>query len=80
MLSKHHCHFRNNYNRQQCQICIKEKPQDTLDKSGISDNLSRTFDCLPHELLTAKLHAYETIVFKTSKFPTSQKKTTNPIK
>ena len=38
------------------------KLQKTLDQekeySGLPTNLSKSFDCLPHDLIVAKLHAY----------------------
>ena len=60
--SKFQCGFRKGYSTQQCLIALMEKWKSAIDKgksfrAWLTD-LSRAFDCLPHELLIAKLHAY----------------------
>ena len=60
--SKFECGFRKNYRTQQCLIVMKEKLQQYFDKDDaracILNDLSITFDCLPHEFITVKRHAY----------------------
>ena len=55
--------FRKNHSAQQCLIIMIEKLRQSLDNGGASAALltdfSKTFDCLPHDLLIAKLHAYD---------------------
>ena len=61
-LSKYLCGFRKNYSCQYSLLNMLRKWQSTLNTSGIVGailmDLSKAFDCLPHDLLIAKLHAY----------------------
>ena len=56
------CGFRKGYRTQQCLIDLIEKWKSATDKGksfgALLTDLSKAFDCLPHELLIAKLHAY----------------------
>ena len=60
--SKFQCGFRKGYSTQQCLIALIEKWKSATDKGksfgALLTDLSKAFDCLPHELLIAKLHAY----------------------
>ena len=49
VLSKYQCEFRRGYNAQHCLVSFIEKWKKSIDNG---------FDCLPHELLIAKLDAY----------------------
>ena len=63
ILSKWQCGFRQGYSTQHCLLITTEKWCQCLDKVGISGalltNLSKAFDCLLHDLLIAKLAAYD---------------------
>ena len=56
------CGFRKGFNAQQCLIGMIEKAKRTMDKDGhfsaLLTELSKVFDCLPHDLFIAKLDAY----------------------
>ena len=59
--SKFQCGFRKGYSTQQCLIASIEKWKSATDKGkslALLTVLSKAFDCLPHELLSAKLHDY----------------------
>ena len=56
------CGFRKGFSTQHCLIAMIEKMKSSLDKShyaaALLTDLSKAFDCINHELLIAKLHAY----------------------
>ena len=51
ILSKYQCGFRKGFNTKHCLLAMIEKP-------ALLTDLSKAFNCLPHDLLIAKLHAY----------------------
>ena len=61
-LSKYQCGFRKNHSAQNCLVYMLEKFKEALDKKNnfgaLLTDLSKAFDCIPHDLLVAKLHAY----------------------
>ena len=60
--SKCQCGFRKGCSTQQCLIALIETWKSATDKGksfgALLTDLSMAFDCLPHELLITKLHAY----------------------
>ena len=56
------CGFRKNYNTQHALIRLIERFKHCLDNSGVIAavlmDLSKAYDCTPHDLLIAKLHTY----------------------
>ena len=60
ILSKYQTGFRKGFSPQSCLVAIIQK---SLDQAGeyaaLLTDLSKAFDCLPHDLIIAKLHAYE---------------------
>ena len=61
-LSKQQCGFRKGYNPQYCLLVMLEKLKNKVEKGkcfeALLTDLSKTFDCIYHELLIAKPHAY----------------------
>ena len=61
-LSDKLCGFRKGFNSQYTLISLLEKLERSLDSQGIGaallTDLSKAFDCLNHNLMIAKLHAY----------------------
>ena len=62
LLSKYHCAFRKWFSTQHCLLAMIKKLRKSLDSRGTSvailTDLSKAFDCLLHDLLIAKIHAY----------------------
>ena len=61
-LSKYQCGFRKEYSTQHCLLAMLEKWKSAVDKGksfgALLTDLSKAFDCLPDELLLAKLHVH----------------------
>ena len=61
-LSDQQCGFWKGYSTQHCLLNLLEKWKNSVDKGksfgALFTDLSKAFDCLNHELLTAKRNAY----------------------
>ena len=62
LLSKYQCGFRKGFSAQHCLLAMVERWKNAVDKGkvfgALLTDLSKAFDCLPHELIIAKLNAY----------------------
>ena len=62
LISPYLCGFRKGYNAQHALLKLKNSINKSLDKRKyvglVMMDLSKAFDCMPHNLLIAKLHAY----------------------
>ena len=62
LLSKYQCGFRKGFSAQHCLLTMLEKWKEAVDKGEVFrtllTDLSKAFDCLSHELITANLNAY----------------------
>ena len=62
LLSKYQSRFRRGFTAQNCLLAMLEKWKSAVDKwkafGILLTDLSKTFDCLSHELIVAKLDAY----------------------
>ena len=60
--SKYQCGFRKGFSTQRCQVSMLEKWKFATDNKksfrALLTDLSKSFDCLSHDLLIAKLNAY----------------------
>ena len=61
-MPKYQCGFRRGYNAQQFLVSLIKRWNKSVDNGGafgaLLTDLSKAFDCLPHELLIARLDAY----------------------
>ena len=62
VLSKFQCGFRKRYSTKDCLLALVENCNKTLDQGNeygaLLTYLPKAFDCLPYDLIVAKLHAY----------------------
>ena len=62
IFSKYKTGFRKGFSPQSCLVAMIEKIKKSLDRGGeyaaLLTDLSKAFNCLPHDLIIAKLHAY----------------------
>ena len=62
ILSKHHCSFSKGHSAQRSLIVLLKKWKESVDQGhvfgALLTDLSKAFDCLPHNLLIANLNAY----------------------
>ena len=63
IFSRNQCGFRKGFSVVNCLLPMIEKWRESLDQGGaygaLLTDLSKAFDCLPHELIIAKLYTYE---------------------
>ena len=63
IVSKYQCDFRKGYSAQHCLLVMKEKWKKVVDNGGafgaLLTDLFKAFDCIPHDLIIAKLEAYD---------------------
>ena len=62
IFARNQCGFRKSFGVLNCLLPMIEKCRESLDQGGaygaLPTDLSKAFDCLPHELVIAKLYAY----------------------
>ena len=62
ILSKYQCGFRKGYSAQHCLLVMIERWKQMVDCGGVFGalltDLSKAFDCIPHDLIIAKREAY----------------------
>ena len=60
------CGFRKQHSTQHALVCVTEKWKKCMDDSGtivvVFMDLSKAYNCISHDLLIAKLHAYEVCI------------------
>ena len=63
IFSKYQCGFRKSYSAQHCLLVMIEKWKKVVDNGGafgaLLTDLSKAFDYIPHDLIIAKLEAYD---------------------
>ena len=63
IFSRYQCGFRKGYSAQQCLLAMIEKWKKTVDNGGVFGalltDLSKAFDCIPHDLIIAKLEVFD---------------------
>ena len=61
-LSKYECGFQKRFFGQHCLLAMLEKWKKAVDSKNVLDalltNLSKAFECMPHDLITAKISVY----------------------
>ena len=62
IFSKYQCGFRKGYSARHCLLVMIEKWKKVVDNESafgtLLTDLSKAFDCIPHDLIIAKLEAY----------------------